>query len=170
MAQHEEMTFPNTSPVEAGGRENENSAHWVRVHIDGQPYRSLDPTAGKLLYKLGDVPRHRELFREMDGDKEDEVVPRNETLIRLGENAHFYSQKAVTLIVNGEPTEYTETRISFEDAVNLAFPIPPTGQCIEFTVTYRNGPPANPKGTLTAGHSVKVKNKMVIDVTPTDRS
>ena len=27
-----------------------------------------------------------------------------------------------------------------------------------------------PKGTLTAGHSVKIKNMMIFDVTPTDRS
>ncbi len=54
--------------------------------------------------------------------------------------------------------------------VKLAYPVPPQGQCIEFTVTYRDGPPANPKGTMTTGHSVKIKNKMKFDVTATDRS
>jgi hypothetical protein len=63
-----------------------------------------------------------------------------------------------------------ETRLSFEEVVKLAYPVPPTGTCIEFTVTYRDGPPKNPKGTLTAGHSVKIKNKMKFDVTATDRS
>ena len=77
---------------------------------------------------------------------------------------------AVTILVNGEPHEVTKTRITFEEAVKLAYPVPPSGTCIEFTVTYRNGPSENPKGTLTAGHSIEIKNRMIFDVTPTDRS
>jgi hypothetical protein len=76
----------------------------------------------------------------------------------------------MTILVNGEPHEETKPRITFEELVKLAYPVPPSGTCIEFTVTYRNGPPENPKGTLTAGHSVEIKNRMIFDVTPTDRS
>jgi hypothetical protein len=76
----------------------------------------------------------------------------------------------VTILVNGEPHEETETRISFEEVVKVAYPVPPSGTCIEYTMTYRNGPPANPKGTLTVGHSVEIGNRMIFDVTPTDRS
>jgi Multiubiquitin len=76
----------------------------------------------------------------------------------------------MTIVVNGEPHEETKPRITFEEAVKLAYPVPPSGTCIEFTVTYRNGPSENPKGTLTAGHFVEIKNRMIFDVTPTDRS
>ena len=148
----------------------EEKHHLVRIHIDREQYESVNPTTGIGLYVLGQLPHHRELFREVDGDQDDQLVPRDEATVHLKQDEHFYSQKAVTLVVNGEPHEVVETRISFEEVVKLAYPVPPTGQCIEFTVTYRNGPPANPKGTLTAGHSVKVKNKMLFDVTPTDRS
>jgi 5-formyltetrahydrofolate cyclo-ligase len=80
------------------------------------------------------------------------------------------AELAVTILVNGEPHEEIKIRISFEELVKLAYPVPPSGTCIEFTVTYRNGPSENPKGTLTAGHSVKIENRMIFDVTPTDRS
>lgn len=76
----------------------------------------------------------------------------------------------ITILVNGESFEENEPRLSFEQVVKLAYPVPPSGSCIEFTVTYRNGPSENPKGTLTAGHSVEIKNRMIFDVTPTDRS
>jgi hypothetical protein len=145
-------------------------AHLVRIHIDREAFESPDPTTGQALYELGHIAPHRELFREVGGDTEDELIPRHGTIVHLNEDAHFYSQKAVTLLINGEPHEVIETRISFDQVVKLAFPTPPSGQCIEFTVTYRQGPAANPKGTLTAGHSVKIKNKMIFDVTATDRS
>jgi len=146
------------------------NAHLVRIHIDREAYESPNPIAGEALYKLAHIAAHRELFREVGGDREDQLVPRDATEIHLKQDDHFYSQKAVTILVNGEPHEETETRISFEQVVKLAFPVPPVGTCIEFTVTYRNGPPANPKGTLTAGHSVKIRNRMMFDVTATDRS
>ena len=146
------------------------AADLVRIHIDREVFESLTPTTGEALYRLGRVAQHRELFREVGGDREDEPVPRDGITIHLKEDEHFYSEKAVILVVDGEPHDWTETRITFDEVVTLAFPIPPTGQCIEFTVTYRHGPPANPKGTLTQGHSVRVKNRMIFDVTPTDRS
>jgi len=145
-------------------------SHLVRIHIDREPYESPNPTTGEALYELGHVARHRDLFREVGGDQEDEYIPRDAEKIHLKEDVHFYSQKAVIVVVNGEAHEVVETRLTFEEVVKLAYPVPPKGQCIEFTVTYRDGPPANPKGILTAGHSVKIKNKMKFDVTPTDRS
>lgn len=146
------------------------AAHLVRIHIDHEAFESPGPATGAALYALAQVPAHRELYREVSGNHEDQPVPRDDTVIDLKNGDHFYSQKAVTISVNGEPYETTETRLSFGDLVKIAFPTPPSGEVIEFTITYRNGPSANPKGTLTAGHSVKLKNKMIFDVTPTDRS
>jgi hypothetical protein len=144
--------------------------HKVRIHIDRQAYESPTPTTGAALYTLGNVARHRELFREVSGDHEDELVPRDETEVRLKEGEHFYSQKAVAIIVNGEKKDVVETRLSFDELVKLAFENPPTGPNIMFTIVYRKGPPQNPKGSLLEGHSVKIRNGMIFDVTPTDRS
>jgi hypothetical protein len=146
------------------------AAHLVRIHIDREAYESPSPTSGGALYALASIAPHRELFREVGGDKEDEVIPRSAEELHLMPDEHFYSQKVVVVVVNGEAHEVAETRLSFEELVKIAYPAPPKGLCIEFTVTYRDGPPANPKGTLTAGHIVKIKNKMKFDVTATDRS
>ena len=146
------------------------SAHLVRIHIDREAFESPDLTTGEALYELAQIAKHREIFLEVSGDHEDTPIPRDGTVIHMKKDDHFYSQKAVTISVNGEPHETMETRLSFEDLVKIAYPVPPTGEIIEFTITYRNGPSVNPKGTLTAGHTVKIKNKMIFDVTPTDRS
>lgn len=146
------------------------AAHSVRIHINREAFTSPKQTTGEALYSLANIPKHQELFREVGGEQEDLLIPRDGEEVHLKEDDHFYSQKTVTILVNGEANEISETRISFDEVVKLAYPVPPSGTLIEFTVTYRNGPPANPKGTLTVGHSVKIKNKMIFDVTPTDRS
>jgi hypothetical protein len=142
----------------------------VRIHIDRKPYESPNPTTGAALYELGKVGPHRELFREENGNQEDELVPNNQDKIHLTKDEHFYSEIDFQIIVNGQKKVVTTRELSFTEVVALAFPTPPTGQEVMFTVTYRKGPRKNPEGTLTEGHSVKIKNGMVFDVTPTNKS
>jgi hypothetical protein len=142
----------------------------ARIHIDREPYRSANPTMGAALYALAEVPPHLDLFREVGGDHEDELVPRDETPLLLIEDEHFYSQRTITIIVDAEEKEVTKRRLSFDDLVKLAYPVPPLGTNLMYTIAYRNGPPQNPKGHLLEGESVFVKNGMIFDVTPTDRS
>ncbi|MGC2161526.1 MAG: multiubiquitin domain-containing protein [Silvibacterium sp.] len=159
---------PEAGPLPVEG--SLHKGHTVRIHIDREAYESWNPTTGEALYELAHIAHHSELFQEVGGDHEDREVPRDATVIHLQQDEHFYSQKAVTIFVNGEPHEETEIHLSFEAVVKIAYPVTPAGVCIEFTVIYRNGPPANPKGSLTAHHSVKIQNRMIFDVTPTDRS
>lgn len=154
----------------AEGKHDGGQSHEVRIHIDREAYESPNPTTGEALYKLGSVAKHRELFREVDGNHEDELIERNADPVHVKQDEHFYSQKAITIIINADPVETTETRLSFEELVKLAFDPVPTGENILITIDYAKGPPANPKGSLLAGQSVKLKNRMVFDVTATDRS
>lgn len=79
--------------------------------------------------------------------------------------------KEFTLIVNLEKKEWKEEKISYEQVTHLAFPNPPPpGVIITYTVEYERGPHQNPSGSLTKGHSVYVKDKMVFGVTETGRS
>jgi hypothetical protein len=142
----------------------------VRIHIDREPYTSPSPTTGTALYALGHVAAHRDLFREVGGDEEDELIPRDAEHIVLKHDEHFYSQKIFGIIVNAQKKEVVETKLSFDEVVKLAYPIPPDGQNIMFTITYRKGPKQNPKGSLLEGQTVRIKNGMIFDVTPTDRS
>lgn len=142
----------------------------VRIHIDREPYESPSPTTGAALYHLGHVAAHRDLFREVTGAEEDELVPRDAAHVVLKHNEHFYSQKIFTIAVNAQKKEVVETKLTFDQVVELAYPVKPTGANIMFTVTYRKGPKENPKGSLLEGQTVRIKNGMIFDVTPTDRS
>jgi len=76
----------------------------------------------------------------------------------------------VTIIVNGRQKTYAEKEISFEQVVELAFPNHHTEPEFEYTVTYSKGHDDKKEGTLTAGHSVKVKDGMIFNVTETNKS
>ncbi len=142
----------------------------VRIHIDREAHQSPSPTTGAALYELANIPKHRELFREVGGDQEDELVPRDGTVVQLKEDEHFYSQKAITIIITGQKKEVAETKLTFNEVVKLAFPALPTGDNVMFTVRYRHGPRQNPSGTLLEGETVRIKNGMIFDVTQTVRS
>ena len=150
---------------------DENPPHVVRIHIDRQPYESSSPTTGAALYSLAGISEHRELFREADGNHEDELIERNAVSVQLVQDEHFYSQKEFTLIVNGQRKLWAEPKISFAQVTHLAFPAPtPPGVVITYTVEYEDGPRRNRDGSLTTGKSVYVKNEMIFHVTETGRS
>lgn len=142
----------------------------VRIHIDRDEYETKNPTTGKALYKLADIPHNRELFLVIEGDHEDVLIRRDDHEVTLKQDDHLYSQKEVTIIVNGKKKETVETKFSFDELVKMAYENPPYGPNTLFTITYRNGPKQNPEGTLVAGHKVKIKNRMVFNVTATDKS
>jgi hypothetical protein len=152
----------------------ENHKHEVRIHIDQRPYESPNPTTGEALYKLRQVQPGYDLFREVKGDKEDSVVENDDEPIHLREDEHFHSGPAqprrYTIIVNGQKKSITTKRVSFGEIVKLAFPTPPEGANILYTVSYEDGPRINPQGSLKEGQSVVVKNWMIFNVTATDKS
>jgi hypothetical protein len=154
--------------------ENHEHKHQVRIHIDQKPYESPNPTTGEALYKLGHVKPGLELFHEVKGDKEDPEVPDGPEPVHLREDEHFHSgppqQKEFTIIVNGQKKVVTTKKVTFDQIVKLAFPTPPSGTNILYTISYEDGPPANPQGSLKEGGTVKVKNGMIFNVTATDKS
>lgn len=78
--------------------------------------------------------------------------------------------KEYTIILNGRETIVTQHELTYEQLVTLAFGTPPAGDSTIYTVSFRRGEGNRPEGSLVAGQSLKVKNGMLIDVTPTDRS
>lgn len=79
--------------------------------------------------------------------------------------------KTVTIMVNGRlKTVPKNEEITFDQVVALAFPNPPSGDGVQFTVQYTRGQGNKPAGALVEGQSVKVKEGMEFDVTPTNRS
>ncbi|HLE57002.1 MAG TPA: multiubiquitin domain-containing protein, partial [Rhodothermia bacterium] len=113
-----------------------------------------------------------DLLRDLEDDREDTFIPRDDTAIYVVHDEHFYTRRAkdITLIVNLEEKSWDKKRISYEEVTLLAFGPPPPGIVITYTVEFENGPRSNPEGSLTPGKSVKVREGMVFSVTETGRS
>lgn len=74
------------------------------------------------------------------------------------------------VIVNTRPRRVTTQTLSFDDVVRLAFDISADNANVAYTVTYRQGDPSKPQGSMVVGTSVKVRCGMIFDVDRTDRS
>jgi len=146
--------------------------HEVKIFIDQHTYHSPNPTTGAALYTLGKVEPGLELFREVTGDREDPEVPNGPETVHLKEDEHFHSgkPKTYTIYVNGQEKTVTTKTVTYEQIVKLAFPNPIIGQNIIYTVGYEDGPHKNQSGSLMPGGKVYVKDGMIFDVTPTDKS
>lgn len=75
--------------------------------------------------------------------------------------------KTVTIIVNTKSHEWAEKEITFEQVVELAFPgqpYDPQGTTVEYSRGH------GPDKSLRPGGSVRVKNGMIFDVEPANRS
>lgn len=81
-----------------------------------------------------------------------------------------HGSTTVTIVVNTREHSWEEKEISFEQVFKLAYPDHQLTEGDEVTIQYTRGPNDKPKGSLTPGRSVKVKNKMVFDVYLTTRS
>jgi hypothetical protein len=146
----------------------------VRVHIDGRPLELPSPISGGELYRAAHVPEGEVLYREVTGDHEDELIPKERPGIDLVQDEHFYSahphKVEHVIIVNARRKTVQGRKISFEKVVKLAFPDgPPTTETV-YTVAYSNGPPRNPEGKMAPGQTVWIRDGMVFDVTETSRS
>jgi hypothetical protein len=146
--------------------------HEVRIHIDRHRYESSNPTTAAALYLLGHVAPGLELYREVNGNREDEPIENGPEIVHLKQDEHFHSgqAKTYTIYVNGQQKVVMMKTETFAQIVALAFPTPPTGSNIVYTVSYEDGPRANSQGSLKDGQSVKVKDGMIFNVTATDRS
>ena len=74
------------------------------------------------------------------------------------------------IVVNGDRREVLGARITFEEIIAIAYPVLPPGTDVQFTVQFTRGPESAPAGTLIEGQSVKIRDGMEFDVTPTNRS
>jgi hypothetical protein len=65
----------------------------VTIIIDKEHKRSPNPTTGKALYVLGNVPSDYELLQEVRSAGDDQVIPNDDTVIELKDGDIFYTSK-----------------------------------------------------------------------------
>jgi phosphodiesterase/alkaline phosphatase D-like protein len=80
------------------------------------------------------------------------------------------NNRKLILIINGREKDWNKGQISFEEAVILAFGAYDNNPNRVYTVTYDRGAHQNPEGLMVYGDTVYVKNKMIFNVTATDKS
>lgn len=72
--------------------------------------------------------------------------------------------KVFNILVNTRPKAFTGKEISFREVVLLAWENAEFNGIWEYTVSYSKGEDKKPKGTLTDGSGVHLKEGMVFDV------
>jgi Multiubiquitin len=78
--------------------------------------------------------------------------------------------KEYLIIVNAREKAFNGKEISFDQVVILAFGSISTDPNIVYTVTFKRGEGNKPEGIMDKGDIIKVKNGMIFNVTPTNKS
>ena len=74
------------------------------------------------------------------------------------------------VIVNAREKAWSNEKISFDDVVKLAYGEVSTNPNVIYTINYKRGVPSKPEGSMVKGEVIYVKNKMIFNVTQTNRS
>jgi len=85
-----------------------------------------------------------------------------------GHGGHGPHEVTFHIAVNGQSQVWHRKKISYEEAVKLAFPHGPFGENIKYSVSWTK--PDGQEGSLRPGHSVDVVEGMMFDVRNTDKS
>jgi len=139
---------------------NKETYEWPEQYILGAQIR-----------KLGHIGPDELIYLAIKKPWEDELI-KDDTRVSLArpEIEHFFSKKTVTIVVNGTPHEWNKHTICFEDVVKHAYGAYDPNPNIVYTVTYDRGPKENPEGSMVKGDCVCIKDKMIFNVTRTDKS
>ncbi len=147
----------------------------LSLKINGKQYEWPNQyITGAEVKKLGGINPEDDIFLAIKKPWEDEPIP-NDKQVNLArpDIEHFYSKEKdfkVTLIVNGRPKQWIEKNVTFEQVVVLAFGSYDPNPDKVYTITYDKGPRENPEGSMVKGEKVLVKDKMIFNVTATDKS
>ncbi|WP_281296957.1 multiubiquitin domain-containing protein [Flavobacterium limnophilum] len=147
----------------------------LKYSVDGKNFETdKQYIKGSQIRRQGNIPDDYQIFLDNNQPWEDDLIEDNEIvdLARPGKEK-FYSKKEVTkfiIIVNGREKQWCEKTISFRQIVELAFGNFQENPNTVYTVTYAKGPHQNPEGSMVKGDKVFVTNKMVFNVTATNKS
>jgi hypothetical protein len=160
---------------EIKNQDQEHGMHVLKLKVNHKEFDWHQQfISGKEVRTLGNIPIDDEIFLSIKRPWEDELIM-DETIIDLArpEIEHFFSKETlfkVILIVKGREKPWTEKIITFEQVVTLSEGSYDNNPGKVYTVTYDRGPHQNPEGSMVKGETVFVKNKMIFNVTATDKS
>lgn len=147
----------------------------LKYSIDGKNFETdKQYIKGSQIRRQGNIAADFQIYLDNKQPWEDDLIEDDEIvdLARPGKEK-FYSKKEITefiIIVNGREKQWNQKTISFKQVVELAFENYQENPNTVYTVTYAKGPHQNPEGSMVKGDKVFVTNKMVFNVTATNKS
>jgi hypothetical protein len=141
---------------------NNVSFDWPKPYITSEEMR-----------RTGKVDPEQELYHENAG--EFGLPLTNKDQIDLGkqlQNQFISKKRAIDLniVINGRMKAWKDETISFDQVVILAFGKMEQSQTRAYTITYSRGAESKPEGIMVKGNEIRVKEKMIFNVTATDKS
>ena len=144
----------------------------LHLMINGVNYKREHPLiTGSEIKNLGRIDPSAELYLQSKGQNPDQLIQDNQVVDLSNPGIEkFYSQgiSQVIIIVNAREQNWDKPTISYDDLVLLAYGT--IEKKIAYTITYSNGPKDNREGFIVKGQRVLVSNKMIFNVTCTDKS
>lgn len=115
-----------------------------------------------------EVEKRKEDIKEKEKaiEKDKEFIKEEEKEIKELEKEEH--QKEYKIFINSREKIWDKKEISYHDVVTLAFGSEDPNKV--YDITFSRGPESNHEGTLVKGDSVKVKNGMLFNATPTNKS
>ena len=147
----------------------------LEFFINGQPFTWYKQfIRGIQIRELGNIPADQDIFLDIKEGWQDDQIQDDEVvdLARPGKERFISKAQAVDfiIIVNARQKPWKKNTISFEEVIIQAFGSYDNNPNKGYTVTYSRGWEPKPEGTMVKGSIVRVKNKMIFDVTATDKS
>jgi Multiubiquitin len=79
-------------------------------------------------------------------------------------------KKEFDIIVNAREKKWFDKEISYDQVIVLAYGIYDPSESTSYTVTYKRGEDKKTEGSMVPGDIIHVKDKMIFNVTKTNKS
>lgn len=134
--------------------------------VDGTRYRTEHMIlTGAQIKQIAHVPAEFALILVHPGHREERIADDKTINLSSPGVEQFITRKKVeeiVILVNTSPKPYSRPVISYDEVVALAGYT--SGPNNNYTVSYTNGPAANPSGDMFSGDTVFVQNMMSFSV------
>jgi len=140
---------------------NQGAFDWGAAHITGLTLKKL---AGVGL-------EESDVWLEVSGAGERRIGDQEFVDLAAPGVERFHTRPRIyDIFVNTRPRQVRTSTLTFWQVVKLAYPDAVENSTTYYTVTYKHGPASNPDGSMVAGETVRIKDGMRFNVTPTDKS
>lgn len=146
----------------------------IKVDDNDIEVESCFMTPLEVMEAAGIDPNQYSLIEIRKGEVEVSYKDDVEHKIAITKNSCFITCKVEVkiecVVVNSKIKAWSKPRITFEEVVLLAYDSISNKPNVIYTVNYVNGVPSRPEGSMVKGDKIAVNNKMIFNVTRTDKS